>query len=107
MNITTEDAALVSRDIESANFTVARLKRNVLKSSNIGVLFVNSEDGISDFNRAIGVDGGFVLGQARDHDDGPRENVFARRHRKGCGRRRRFRVEERSIHLRRQYLDVG
>ena len=63
MNITTEDAPLVSRDIDSTNFTVARLKRNVLKSSNIGVLFVNSEDGISDFNRAIGVDGGFVLGQ--------------------------------------------
>jgi len=63
MNITTEDAALVSRHIESTNFTVARLKRNVLKSSNVGVLFVNSEDGISDFNRAIGVDGGFVLGQ--------------------------------------------
>jgi hypothetical protein len=63
MNITTEDAALASRPIDAANFTVMRLKRNVLKSSNVGALFVNSHDGISDFNRAIGVDGGFVLGR--------------------------------------------
>src|SRR6478735_2916110 len=42
MNISTEDAVLASRRIDSANFTVARLKRNVLKNSSIGTLFVNS-----------------------------------------------------------------
>ena len=63
MNITTDDAQLAARDIENANFTVVRLKRNVLKSSSIGVLFANSQDGISEYNRAFGFDGGWVLGQ--------------------------------------------
>jgi len=63
MNITTDDADLAARDIENANFTVIRLKRNVLKSSSIGVLFANSQDGISEYNRAFGFDGGWVLGQ--------------------------------------------
>jgi len=39
------------------------LKRNVLKSSNVGALIVNSQDGISDYNRAVGVDGGWALGR--------------------------------------------
>ena len=62
MNITTEEETLASREIENANFTVVRLKRNVLRSSNIGALFVNSANGVSDYNRAVGIDGGFVLG---------------------------------------------
>ncbi|HUQ86405.1 MAG TPA: DUF5916 domain-containing protein [Vicinamibacterales bacterium] len=62
MNIATDKEALATREIDSANFTVMRLKRNVLRSSNIGALFVNSADGISEYNRAIGIDGGFVLG---------------------------------------------
>jgi hypothetical protein len=63
MNITTEEETLANRELDNANFTVIRLKRNVLKSSSIGTLFVNSQDGISEYNRAIGIDGGFVLGQ--------------------------------------------
>lgn len=62
MNITTEEETLSTRELENANFTVVRLKRNVLRSSNIGALIVNSANGISDWNRAIGIDGGFVLG---------------------------------------------
>jgi hypothetical protein len=63
MNITTEQETLATRQLDNANFTVMRLKRNVLKSSSIGTLFVNSQDGISRYNRAVGIDGGFVLGQ--------------------------------------------
>jgi hypothetical protein len=62
MNITTEEETLATRELDNANFTVVRLKRNVLKNSNIGALLVNSANGISDYNRAIGIDGGFVLG---------------------------------------------
>ena len=51
MNIATEEETLATRELDHANFTVIRLKRNVLKSSNIGTLFVNSQDGISDYNR--------------------------------------------------------
>ena len=63
MNIATEEETLATRELDNANFTVVRLKRNVLRNSNIGALFVNSTNGISDYNRAIGIDGGFVLGR--------------------------------------------
>ena len=62
MNITTEEETLAAREVENANFTVVRLKRNVLRNSNIGALLVNSANGVSAYNRAIGIDGGFVLG---------------------------------------------
>ena len=62
MNIATEEETLATREIENANFTIVRLKRNVLRNSNIGALIVNSANGISDYNRAVGIDGGFVLG---------------------------------------------
>ena len=62
MNIATEEETLATRELDNANFTVVRLKRNVLRNSNIGALFVNSANGISDYNRAVGIDGGFVLG---------------------------------------------
>lgn len=63
MNISTRDASLATRELDSANFTVLRLKRNVLRNSNVGALVVNSQDGVSDYNRAIGVDGAWVLGR--------------------------------------------
>jgi Domain of unknown function (DUF5916)/Carbohydrate family 9 binding domain-like len=62
MNISTQEETLATRELDNANFTVVRLKRNVLRNSNIGALLVNSANGISDYNRAIGIDGGFVLG---------------------------------------------
>jgi hypothetical protein len=62
MNISTDEEVLATREIDHANFTVLRLKRNVLRNSNVGVLFANSQDGISEYNRALGIDGGFVLG---------------------------------------------
>jgi hypothetical protein len=63
LNITTEEQTLATRQLDTANFTVLRLKRNVLAQSSIGTLLLNSENGISDYNRAAGVDAGLVLGQ--------------------------------------------
>lgn len=63
MNISTEEETLSARQVGNANFTAIRVKRNVLANSSIGVIALNSENGISDYNRAVGVDGGFVLGQ--------------------------------------------
>ena len=77
MNIATQEESLAARELDNANFTVVRLKRNVLRSSNIGALVVNSADGISDYNRAIGIDGGFVLGPRVTRDDRAGKNVLA------------------------------
>jgi hypothetical protein len=62
MNISTEEEGLAGGSIGGANFTVLRLKRNVLKNSNVGLLMTNSQDGISPYNRAAGVDAAWVLG---------------------------------------------
>jgi hypothetical protein len=63
LNIATEEETLANRHVDNANFTVIRVKRNVLANSSIGAIVLNSADGISDYNRAVGFDGGFVLGQ--------------------------------------------
>lgn len=71
LNITADGAAVGSgaasldaaRHIDNANFTAVRVKRNVLAKSSVGALFLNSDGGVSDYNRALGLDAGFVLGQ--------------------------------------------
>ena len=63
LNITTEEQTLASQHLDHANFTAIRVKRNVLANSSVGAIVVNSENGISDYNRAAGFDAGFVLGQ--------------------------------------------
>ena len=63
LNIATEEETLGSRQIENANFTAVRLKRNVLSKSSVGALLLNSHKGISEYNRALGLDAGFMLGQ--------------------------------------------
>lgn len=63
LNITTEEETLSSRQVPNANFTALRVKRNVLAKSSVGTLLLNSANGISDYNRAIGVDAGLVLGR--------------------------------------------
>ena len=59
------DYAVTGRDVHvpRANYTVARLKRNVLRSSNIGAIALNREGavGTGAYNRAAGVDGVFTL----------------------------------------------
>ena len=63
LNIATEEEALANRALGHANFTAFRVKRNVLRNSSVGALIVNSQGGISEYNRTIGIDGGFVLGR--------------------------------------------
>ncbi|MGE3958970.1 MAG: DUF5916 domain-containing protein [Vicinamibacterales bacterium] len=67
MNIETDDAdyAIGTRavHIPKANYTVARLRRNILRSSSIGAIVLNRQGavGASSYNRTIGLDGIFSL----------------------------------------------
>ena len=47
------------QDIPSTNFTVARLRRDLFRQSDIGVLFINKHQGSGHFNRTYGVDANF------------------------------------------------
>jgi hypothetical protein len=67
MNIETDETEYTAGGrtirLPKANYTVARLKRNVLRSSTIGVIGLNRQGliGSDDFNRATGFDGVFTL----------------------------------------------
>lgn len=63
LNISTEEETLAARQLENANFTAIRVKRNVLAKSSVGMLLLNSANGISEFNRSLGFDAGLVLGR--------------------------------------------
>jgi hypothetical protein len=63
LNISTEEETLSTRQLDHANFTAFRIKRNVLAQSSVGMLLLNSANGISEFNRSMGVDAGLVLGR--------------------------------------------
>ena len=63
LNITTEEETLATRQLDNANFTAIRVKRNVLAQSSVGMLLLNSANGISDYNRSLGFDAGLVLGR--------------------------------------------
>ena len=63
LNISTEEETLATRQLDNANFTAIRVKRNVLAKSSVGMLLLNSVNGISEFNRALGFDAGLVLGR--------------------------------------------
>ncbi len=63
LNITTEEETLRTRQLDNANFTAIRIKRNVLAKSSVGAIVLNSANGISEYNRSIGVDAGLVLGR--------------------------------------------
>jgi len=71
MNIETDATSFVSGDTEvdvpRANYTVVRVKRDVLSSSTIGAIVLNRTGGRgADFNRAVGLDGVFTLGSSLD-----------------------------------------
>ncbi|MFP5378792.1 MAG: hypothetical protein ACLGHP_03385 [Vicinamibacteria bacterium] len=59
INITTDDAEAGP----GANFTAVRVKRSVLSRSSIGAILLNSQGGLSDAHRSVGIDGGFLFGQ--------------------------------------------
>ncbi len=47
--------------IPANNFTVARLRRNILTNSDIGAMFINRQSSQSDYNRSFGADANFVF----------------------------------------------
>ena len=47
------------KDLAATNFTVTRLRRDLLRQSDIGVIFVNKHQGNGKFNRTYGVDANF------------------------------------------------
>jgi hypothetical protein len=59
INITTDDADAGP----GANFTAIRVKRSVLARSSVGAILLNSQGGLSDHHRSVGVDGGFLFGR--------------------------------------------
>jgi len=63
LNISTQKETLSTRQLDNANFTAVRIKRNVLAKSSVGMLVLNSTNGVSDFNRSLGFDAGLVLGR--------------------------------------------
>jgi hypothetical protein len=69
LNIETDEAAVRQGaaivDLPRANYSVVRLKRNVLSQSTVGGIFLNREGGAgADYNRTAGVDLNFVLSPA-------------------------------------------
>src|SRR5262245_3123793 len=68
MNIETDQTGYVlggrAVHIPYANYTVARVRRNVLKSSTIGAIALNRQGDLAGdpYNRSLGVDGVFTLG---------------------------------------------
>ena len=60
LNMQTE--AVPSEDIPAGNYSVLRMKRDVLSRSTVGAFMTNREiGGNSDFSRVFGVDGSFVF----------------------------------------------
>ena len=58
MNIQTRS----DRDIPATNFTVARVRRNILANSDIGGMFLNSQSQLpEDYNRSYGADVNFLF----------------------------------------------
>jgi len=58
MNIQTRS----DRDIPATNFTVARVRRNILANSDVGVMFLNSQSRLpEDYNRSYGADVNFLF----------------------------------------------
>ena len=66
MNILTDDVTYREEDVtttvNAANFTVVRLRRDILQRATIGMMFLNKEDLHSSyFNRSLGIDGNIPL----------------------------------------------
>ncbi|MDA2938533.1 carbohydrate binding family 9 domain-containing protein [Acidobacteria bacterium AH-259-A15] len=49
------------KETPSTNFSVARIRRDVFRNSDIGVLFINKQEGGGRFNRTYGVDANFTF----------------------------------------------
>lgn len=70
MNIETDEVAISTggagaptKWVPRANFTVARVKRDVFGRSSVGAMFLNRSGGGSASNRSVGLDGVFTFGK--------------------------------------------
>lgn len=66
MNILTDDVTYQEGDlttkVNAVNFTVVRVRRDILQRATIGMMFLNKEDlHSSDYNRSLGLDGHIPL----------------------------------------------
>ncbi len=67
LNVLTDEKSYTDGDetvrIPRANYTVARVKRNVLNSSSVGLIALNRQGAVGglDYNRSLGIDGVFTL----------------------------------------------
>jgi hypothetical protein len=57
MNLTTDEAG------GRANYTAVRVKRNVLAQSSVGGILLSRDGGPTPYNRAAGLDAGFIVGR--------------------------------------------
>jgi len=69
MNVETDTATIgqgpAAVDVPYQNYTVVRVKRDVLRESSLGVILLNRQGGLaSDYNRSIGFDAGLNLSKA-------------------------------------------
>ena len=70
LNIETDETAFESGSgqelfVPRANYTVLRVKRDILAKSSVGVLLTNRQGGAgAEYNRTAGLDAGFYLGSA-------------------------------------------
>ena len=95
-------------ELDSINFAVGRLRRNILANSDIGVMITNKEAGESGYNRVIGGDANFRFGQAvtvngylaKSYSSLPGKDSKNQAGRVG------FKYEDRTYSLRVAYLDI-
>lgn len=62
INMETDSAQIGGAAIPRANYSVFRVKRNILSKSSIGGIILNSEGGASDYNRSAGFDAALSFG---------------------------------------------
>ena len=55
LSIQTDDL----EELSSTNFSVARIRRDIFRSSDVGGIFINKQSGEGDYNRTYGIDGHF------------------------------------------------
>ena len=61
LNVQTGDFDDGFEDLDGSNYTVARVKRNILSRSNVGMFVSNRQSSGGDFNRVFGADANFTV----------------------------------------------
>ena len=95
--------------IPATNFTVARLRRNILGNSDLGAMFVQRRSGLpDDHNRAYGADGNFLFFRNKLRVSGGLART-ASPGRRGDDRLGKFEgeLQTRLVRLESSYVDIG